>query len=81
MAAVHFYPGLSPLKDSTGNSRISYDINGIAFNGQTPVARPDFTVSNHTDDRALNETADTLVQLANVVGTLINDLIAVGILQ
>lgn len=81
MPAIHFSPSLSPLKDVSNNSRISYDTNGIAFNGQTPASRPDYTVSNHTDDRALNETADTLAQVANVVGTLVNDLISIGLLQ
>lgn len=81
MAAVHFAPNSSPLKDSAAASRISYDTNGVAFNGQTPATRPDYTVTNHTDDRALNETGDTTAQVANCLGTLLNDLIAIGIIQ
>lgn len=46
-----------------------------------PVTPPDYTVANHTDSRSLDETGATLGQLANVVGTLINDLIAQGRLQ
>jgi hypothetical protein len=54
---------------------------GVAFNGAVPTARPDYTITNHSNDRALNETADTTAQVANVLGTLINDLIAIGLLQ
>jgi len=53
----------------------------IAFYGHaTGAAQTAFTVTNHTDDRALNESADTLAQVANVLGTLINDLKAKGLL-
>lgn len=42
--------------------------------GKTPVVRAaDYTVTHHTARRTLDETAATLVQLANVVGTLIAD--------
>lgn len=81
MAAVRYSPNSGPLKDSAGNTRVSVSTLGVAFNGATPAARPDYTVTNHTDDRALNETADTLAQVANVDGTLVNDLIAIGLLQ
>lgn len=54
----------------------------LGFFGATPVARPAaYTITNHTDDRALNETADTVIQVANVLGTLINDLKSLGLLQ
>lgn len=67
---------------SAGSSeRFKADATGISFNGQSTQARPDYTVTNHSDDRSLNESGDTTAQVANVLGTLINDLIAYGILQ
>ena len=53
----------------------------IAFYGHaTGAVRTTYTDTNHTDDRALNESADTVAQVANVLGTLINDLKAKGLL-
>jgi hypothetical protein len=52
----------------------------LAFYGATGAAQTTYTVTNHTDDRALNESADTVAQVANVLGTLINDLKAKGLL-
>lgn len=46
-----------------------------------PATPADYTVANHTEDRSLDETGDTLAQVANVLGTLILDLISEGILQ
>lgn len=54
---------------------------GVSFNGATPAARPDYTVTNPSTDRALNVSADTTAQVAAVLGTLIADLIAIGLLQ
>ena len=48
-----------------------WELNGD-LESLTPTSA--YTVTNHSDDRALNETGDTLVQVANVLGTLINDL-------
>lgn len=59
----------------------TFNATGVAFNGATPAARPTYTVTNHTDDRALNETADTLAQSNNVKGTVINDAKAIGLFQ
>lgn len=56
---------------------VSADANGIL---QGAPATATYTGSNHTDSRTLNETGATLVQLANVVGTLVNDLRARGII-
>lgn len=44
---------------------------GFAINGFAPFAAPVYTVSNHTDRTTIDETAITLPQLANVVGTII----------
>lgn len=40
-----------------------------------------YTVTNHSDDRTIDETGDTLPQVAHVLGTLINDLKALGVLS
>lgn len=73
--------GYSLAMQSNGTTRIMFNSTGVAFNGQTPAARPTYTLTNHTLDRALNETADTLAQVANVLGTVISDLITVGLFQ
>lgn len=78
---VHYSPTASPLKDSGGTSRFTYNTTGVGFNGATPIAAPDFTVTNHTDALSLNETGATTLQLANTVGTMINKLILVGLWQ
>lgn len=64
-----------------GSLRMYVNDTGVAFNGATPAARPDYTVTNPSTDRALNVSADTTAQVAAVLGTLIADLIAIGLLQ
>ena len=66
---------------STGTDRVLWNATGVGFNGQAPAARPDYTVSNPSTDRVLDVTGDTTAQVAAVVGTLIADLIALGLLQ
>jgi hypothetical protein len=74
----------------SGRNGVTYDHNGssviggktthkVGFYGNLGATQTAFTVTNHTDDRALNESADTLAQVANVLGTLINDLKAKGL--
>jgi len=54
----------------------------IAFFGVTPVVRPSaYTVTNESEDRTYNADSTTIDELADVLGTLINDLIACGLLQ
>jgi hypothetical protein len=54
----------------------------LGFFGATPVARPAaYTVTNVTADRAYDANATTLDELADVLGTLIADLQAYGLLQ
>lgn len=75
----------------SGRSGTDYDHNGsvvlggattdlVGFYGSTGAAQTAYTLTNHTNDRALNESADTLAQVANVLGTLITDLKAKGLL-
>ena len=66
---------------NAGNNKGIFNATGVGFNGASPAAVPDYTVTNHTNDRALDETADTLVQGHNVQGTSINDLIVLGLFQ
>jgi hypothetical protein len=73
--------GVQIRAGTTPAPKVRANGNGVAFNGQTPAARPDYTVTNPTTDRSLNVTADTTAQVAQVLGTLIDDLIAIGLLQ
>jgi len=53
----------------------------IAFFGATPQARPDYTVTNGTVDRSFNADSTTSDELADILATLIADLISYGLLQ
>lgn len=53
----------------------------FAANGATPAAAPDYTVTNPTTNRALDVTGATLAQGMQVLGTVISDLIAMGLYQ
>lgn len=69
------------LKGDGATAILSWDDTGWAF-GSSTVANATYTApANHTDDRALDETGDTLAQVAHVLGTLINDLKAKGIIS
>lgn len=52
---------------------------GVAFNGATPVARPTYSVSNLVTDRSYNANSTSTAELADVLGTLIADLRALGL--
>src|SRR5262245_6895327 len=67
---------------SGGNVRIAWNATGIGFNGATPIARPDYTVTNTTTDRSIsaNGTGETLATLSSCLGTLIQRLISSGLL-
>jgi hypothetical protein len=62
------------LKDIGGTTRMMINSSGIAFNGLVPVARPNYTVT-FTPDRTLNSGATTLGEVADVLCTVIDDLI------
>lgn len=53
----------------------------FAANGATPAARPDYTLTNVTVDRTYDADTVLVAELADVVGTLIADLTAIGLLQ
>jgi len=57
-------------------------IGGAAPGGWSPPdPPPDYTVQNASTDRAFDANATSLDELADVLGTLIADLTAMGLLQ
>ena len=53
----------------------------FAANGATPAAAPNYTVSNLSTDRALDCDSTSDAEVADVLGQVITDLIAIGIFQ
>jgi hypothetical protein len=53
----------------------------VGFNGATPAARPTYAVSNEAADRTYDANATSINELSDILGTLINDLTAIGLLQ
>lgn len=61
---------------------LNHDGANVGFYGVAPVARPAaYTPTNVTADRAYDANATTVAELADVVGTMIADLQAVGLFQ
>lgn len=54
---------------------------GIGFNGASAMAQPDYTITNPTTNRSIDVSGITHADLAQVVGTLLQDLIDYGLLQ
>lgn len=54
---------------------------GFAFSGKTPIAPPDYTVTNAAVNRSLDVSAATLEQLREIVGTMIQDAVDRGLYQ
>lgn len=63
------------------SSRFTINATGLAFNGQTPIGQPDYTTANVTPDRSFDADTVAVAELADIVGTLIADLISYGLLQ
>lgn len=53
---------------------------GIGFNNQTPIARPDYTVTNKSLNRAV-DCNGVLAAIGDNLGSLVDDLISYGLLQ
>jgi hypothetical protein len=68
------------VDSSDGDLKIRFG-NGNIKKIALDTAAPSYTVTNPATDRALNVTADTLPQVAAVLGTLIADLQAQGIIS
>lgn len=67
---------------TSGGDKLRVNSTGIGFFGVAPVARASaYTPTNVTTDRSYDANATTLDELADVVGTLIADLQAYGLLQ
>lgn len=74
--AVHF-TGAAEL-----DGALNHDGTTVGFYGVTPVTRPaTFTVTNHTADKTYDANASTVDELADVLGSLLIDLNACGIIQ
>jgi len=54
---------------------------GVAFNGATAIARPDYTVTNPSTLRSIDVSSAAIATVRQVLGTLIEDLISYGLLQ
>jgi hypothetical protein len=54
---------------------------GVGFNGQTALAPPNYTITNLTTDRGMDASAAGATEVRDILGTLINDLVATGLLQ
>lgn len=70
--------GSGALRTGASANRVSWDDTGVAVNGQTPAARPDYTITNPTTNRSIDVASITLGNLAQVVGTIIQDQINIG---
>jgi hypothetical protein len=66
---------------STGSDMVLWNATGVGFNGQAPAAQPDYVVFNPSVGRSIDVPSATAGQIAAVLGTLINDLIAIGLLK
>lgn len=68
--------------DASPVTRFEANSTGIGFFAATPVAQPSaYTPTNVTPDRAFDADTVAVAELADVVGTLIADLQAYGLLQ
>jgi hypothetical protein len=74
--------GVLDLQNGAGTSRFKVNSTGIGFFNVGPVARASaYTPTNVTTDRSYDANATTVDELADVLGTLIADLQAYGLLQ
>ena len=69
------------LNTGSGVNRMTINSTGVAFNGASPAARPNYTVTNPSTIRTIDTNASTLDTTRKVLGTLIDDLIVLGLLQ
>ncbi len=53
----------------------------VGFNGASPAAMPNYTVTNPTTNRSLDVAAAAIGTVRQVLGTVIADLIAIGLYQ
>jgi len=72
--------GSVKLQDSAAAIKFEVNTVGIGFFASTPVARQTYTVTNPVTDRSFDTTTITTQNLAQVVGTIIADLQAYGLM-
>jgi hypothetical protein len=74
--------GISSISDEGGAARFRFSTTGLAFFNLAPVAQPAaYTITNPATRRSFDTTTVTLSELAEVVGTVIADMQAYGLLQ
>ncbi len=81
-SVIHGAPTFIQGEDAGGTVQdgIEYDPDvGLGFNAATPVAPQNYTITNPTTNRSIDVTGITLALLAEVVGTMIQDLIDYGL--
>ncbi|MHC4405703.1 MAG: hypothetical protein ACYTG0_39155 [Planctomycetota bacterium] len=66
---------------SITTERFRINQTGVSFNARTPIARPGYTITNPATRRSIDVSAITHAQLAEVVGTLLQDNIDYGLYQ
>jgi hypothetical protein len=64
-----------------GASRFQVNATGVGFNAATPIARPNYTITNPTTNRSLDVAAAAIGTVRQVLGTVIQDLIDYGLSQ
>lgn len=69
------------LSDVGGTERMSITAGGVGFNGQAGSVRPNYTITNPTTNRSIDVATISHANLAQVVGTIIQDLINIGSYQ
>ena len=73
----------NPVKFQVNRVQVaSIDSNGFTTVGGVQVksvAKQTYSTTNHSDDRTYNETSTTVTELAHVLGTLLNDMRAIGL--
>jgi hypothetical protein len=75
-----------PFRRKHGHSptglQIGQSADKLSFFGATPIVRTAaYSITNRTSDRAIDCNSTTDDEMADVVGTLIKDLISLGIFQ
>lgn len=66
---------------ANGVQRFHGNATGIGFNAATPIAQPDYTITNPSTSRSLDVGAADAAAIRAVLGTLLQDLIDYGLLQ
>lgn len=66
---------------SGATKRFEGNATGVGFNAATPIARPDYTITNPTTLRTIDVSAATLSDVRQFLGTMAQDFIDYGLFQ